>query len=284
MAWGLANLWKQGKEGGYSVRHGRKPRDGGADNLDSGPEEANVKPNFFEKAFPFLFPYGRGGLEDDRPTTLDFREHIRWCLRYHDRRFRKHETFPFVAFGIAQRQETLSSARLQMRRKTFNADAQIMASITEEMLEHAQQQEEDKVPITDPAIQLLRSHVHTSSGRIMGSDASRYRLRSQIWSTSLYMNPPSLWVTINPCDLHDPIAQVFAGEDIDLDNFISSAGPDKDQRAQNIANDPYAAAKFFHFMIRTILRTLFGVEASDYMVKSHPGIFGRVRAYFGTVE
>ena len=25
MLWGLANLWKEGKDGGYAVRHGQQP-------------------------------------------------------------------------------------------------------------------------------------------------------------------------------------------------------------------------------------------------------------------
>ena len=69
MLWGLANLWTEGHEGGYSVRHGRRPvSDFGqprwheveAENLEAD------RPNFFEKAFPCLFPYGCGGIEADR--------------------------------------------------------------------------------------------------------------------------------------------------------------------------------------------------------------------------
>jgi hypothetical protein len=99
------------------------------------------------------------------------------------------------------------------------------------------------------------------------------------------LNPPSLWITINPCDLHDPIAQVFAGENINMDDLAATLNaPSKEKRAQNIALDPYAAAKFFHFMIRTILRTLFGVETMQYQAKSGIGVFGSVTAYFGIIE
>ena len=90
--------------------------------------------NFFEKAFPCLFPYGLGGIEADREVTVSFSEHIQWALQYHDRRFRKHETFPFVAFGIAQRRQALTSARIQMHRNNFEKDARVMSSITLPML------------------------------------------------------------------------------------------------------------------------------------------------------
>ncbi len=62
----------------------------------------------------------------------------------------------------------------------------------------------------------------------MATDSGRYKMQTQIWSTSIAFNTPSLWITINPCDLHNPIAQIFAGEDINMDAFLASAGPNKD--------------------------------------------------------
>ena len=151
-------------------------------------------------------------------------------------------------------------------------------------LQQAQQEEETQNSISDPAVRLLRRHIYATSGRVMGSDQARSQLRSQIWSTCIMLNPPSLWITINPCDLHDPIAQVFAGEHIDLDKFDSLLGPSKEKHAENIASDPYAAAKFFHFTIQTILEMLFGVTISGNRVLSTNGIFGWVSAYFSVVE
>ena len=160
----------------------------------------------------------------------------------------------------------------------------MIASVTTAKLEAAKQEEEKGLPVSDPAVRMLKTHIHATASRIQGSDQARYRLRSQIWSTSAVFGPPSLWITINPSDLHDPIAQVFAGEDINMDKFMADQGPDKDQRAKNIADDPYAAAKFFHFTITTILETLFGVKVTPVQVKSGVGVFGCVTAYFGVVE
>jgi hypothetical protein len=53
-------------------------------------------------------------------------------------------------------------------------------------------------------------------------------------------------------DVHDPIVQVFAGEEIDMDHFISTAGPDAKRRAFNVANDPYAASTSFVRLFRII--------------------------------
>ena len=101
MVWGLSNLWKEGEEGGYAVQYGCKPvNDFGKPR--AGKDADPDRPNYFERAYPCLYPYGVGGPEADRPTSVDFRDHIKWALNYHDCHFGKHETFPFVAFGIIQ--------------------------------------------------------------------------------------------------------------------------------------------------------------------------------------
>ncbi|EMD32190.1 hypothetical protein CERSUDRAFT_99591 [Gelatoporia subvermispora B] len=151
-------------------------------------------------------------------------------------------------------------------------------------LKKAQDEEERNQPISDPAVRLLRQHIHATAGRVSASDSMRYQWCSQVWATSIALGPPSLWVTINPSDLHHPIAQIFAGEDIDMDAFLNTSGPNKEKRAKNIASDPYAASKFFHFMIHTILEVLFGITATPFQVKSQCGVLGRVSAYFGAVE
>jgi hypothetical protein len=96
--------------------------------------------------------------------------------------------------------------------------------------------------------------------------------------------PPSVWITINLSDLHDPIVQVLSGEKVDLDNFLSTLGPDKNKRARNVAENPYAAAKFFHFVISTILETLFQIKTTNFKINNGKGIMGFVTAYFGIIE
>ncbi|OCH89790.1 hypothetical protein OBBRIDRAFT_813030 [Obba rivulosa] len=202
--------------------------------------------NFFEKAYPYLFPYGCGGIEASCP--------------YYDHRFHLNPTFSFA----------LASAWIQIKRRTFEADARILSTITVEKLKKAQDEEDANQPISDPTVRLLRQHIHATAARIFGSD-------HQVWAMSVSLHSPSLWITINLSDLHDPVAQIFAGENINLDTFLKTA-------AKNIAADPYAAVKFFHFMIQTILQTLLGVEVTRFQVKSKCGILSRVLAYFGTVE
>ena len=151
------------------------------------------------------------------------------------------------------------------------ADAAVLSTITTTDLQTAAAEEAAGQRVASAAVRLLKQKVHATASRVMGSDASRVSLRSQIWSTSAWLNPVNVWLTINPDDLHDPVAQIFVGEQIDMDAFLRTAGPDGEQRAQNIAADPFAAAKFFHFMVRTVLETLFKIKVSPFQVKTESG-------------
>ena len=54
----------------------------------------------------------------------------------------------------------------------------------------------------------------------MGTDESCIRIHALIWGMCMMRGPPSIWLTINPADTQDPIAQVLCRQDIDLDHFV----------------------------------------------------------------
>lgn len=267
---------RYGHEGGYAVIHGAQPI----------PDLPGASKSFdaLAAAYPVLWPYGRGLYHDDRSRKIGFQEYIRWTLQYHDKRFRTHHSFPFVAFSIQQKQSALLSARIHMRRADFEADSDLLAELNLRDLQEAQVDEEKHRPIQNERVQRLRHHLFATSSHIMASGKMRASYRSQIWGTCLWLRPPSLWLTINPIDYEDPIAQVLAGENIDMDCFMDVIGPDASKRGRNMAKDPFASAAFFNFIVRTTLETLFGIHASKRQVESRMGILGHVNGYFGVVE
>ena len=138
---------------------------------------------------------------------------------------------------------------------------------------------------TNPAVRALREQLAAVRTIVKGTDESRQHVRSKIWGTNLVFNPPTLWITINPADTQDPIAQVFAGVEIDLDHFCDTAGPNSDQRAANVSEDPFSSAKYFHFIIKCVLEILFGITKKNCgRIHRDEGIFGKVQSYIGTVE
>ena len=288
MAHALANCTQVIQEEDYMIRRGsafvneyaRVDPVTGQRN-DGGPGDAN----HLLGTFPTLFPYGLGGFEIERQVNVPYEAHVRWALQYEDKRFRRDPHFPFQVFGVCQKRQVCRAACLQMKKGTYAQNQNLLSTITADDLTKASREETRGVPFSNPAIRALRSQLSAVKSKVPGSDESRVSLRGKIWGTNLIHNPPSLWVTINPADTQDPIAQVLAGADIDLDDFCNTAGPDGIDRATNMASDPFAAAKFFHVMIETILEVLFGIsKRRNGMIDRKEGIFGVVKSYVGTVE
>ena len=279
MSFALANLSDPLKEGGYVVRHSRHALD------DFGETVAHAGGrNPLAAAFPVLFPYGVGSIEASRTIKVGVKAHTQWALQYHDQWFATHHSFAFVLFGILQKRAAMRSVQLQMKRKDFERDTVAVASVTLADLKKAEEQEGCKQPITNPRVRTLQRHVITANGRVTGSDNARAQYRGMIWGTCLFLGGLTLWITINPADVHDPVAQVIAGQAIDLDKFNNLLGPDPNTRAEVIANNPYAAAEYFNFIIQAILEELFGISKHNSRVKTERGILGDVATYFGVVE
>ena len=117
----------------------------------------------------------------------------------------------------------------------------------------------------------------------MGTDESRIKIRSMIWGMIVRYGPPSVWLTINPTNTQDPIAQVLCGSDIDLDNFNAT---DHWLSDVAIASDPLASASFFHIMVWAVLGSLLGITGFNKHghIKREKGILGTIQGYIGTVE
>ncbi|KAF8224007.1 hypothetical protein L208DRAFT_1313974, partial [Tricholoma matsutake] len=153
-------------------------------------------------------------------------------------------------------------------------------------LKQASAKETGRVPFSNPAVRALRSEITAVRSNVMGTDKSWTQIRSKIWSTMVMKGPPSLWIMLNPSDMHDPVAQVFAGQEINMDAFVVTDGPDATNRAITIATDPFTAAKFFHSTIALVLRALFGIDAGKghKRIRRKEGIFSKIAAYIGTVK
>lgn len=54
----------------------------------------------------------------------------------------------------------------------------------------------------------------------------------------------TIFLTINPADIHSPIFLRFAGQKIDLNSITKDHFPNRSTREQLLINDPVAAAKF----------------------------------------
>ncbi len=161
----------------------------------------------------------------------------------------------------------------------------LISTLKPQDLIKASQEETRKVRFSNPAVQALRDQLGAVRMRVKGTDESRQHVRAKIWGMNLILNPPMIWITINLVDTQDPIAQIFAGVEIDLDKFCDTAGPDNNERATNIAEDLFSSAKYFHFIVKCVLEILFGItKKSSGRIDRKKGVFGKVQSYVGTVK
>ncbi|KAJ8517278.1 hypothetical protein ONZ45_g5520 [Pleurotus djamor] len=207
-----------------------------------------------------------------------------------DDRFRRDMHFIFQTFGVIIKRQVCHSACLQIKRSTYRRNADMLGCLTPQDLWEASHEEAAGKPFSNPAIKELRSHLSSTRARVMGTDEHRRSVRSQIWGCTVMNGPPSLWVTINPSDIHDPLAQLLCGEHVDMDHFEEDAGPEAFDHSLNIAANPVAAAQFFHHTVKCILADLFGIKEGSSRkggrgrIHRSKGILGTIRAYIGTVE
>ena len=242
----------------------------------SKPVNEYFNPKLLGGLYPTLFCYGHGVPENrSRLHEISLREHIRYLLSYNDRRFETNHSFIFVVFNILQRRDACFHAKLITTKPYFRSSAQEIQSLNSGDVETALKNISKRTYDTgsNKAINKLLNSIKTIGGRVMGSTYSRAALRTKIHSLIFYEDLPCIFLTLNPADIHSPIALYFAGVKLDLNNIKPELLLDAYKRAEIIASHPVATAKFFHVLITNILDTLI-----------MGGVLGPVKAYFGTVE
>ncbi len=242
----------------------------------SKPVNEYFNPKLLAGLYPTLFCYGHGAPEDQsRPVAINLREHIRYLLSYNDRRFETNHSFIFVVFNLLQRRDACFHAQLIATKPYFQASADEIQSLKSKDIEIALNNMSKKTYSSESnkTLNKLLHHIKTIGGRVMGSAYSRTTLRTRIHALIYNQGLPSIFLTLNPADIHSPVALYFAGVKLDLDNIKIEQLMNTYKRAEIIASHPVATAKFFNILISNIL---------DTMIMG--GVVGPIKAYFGTVE
>lgn len=191
------------------------------------PESDYDNPNLFPGMFPTLYPYGLGGFDlKARPDRLSMAAHVKYLLRQADRRSATHPNFMLIAFNIIQRREVCRQAKITVKRPGFQTVANKLVSITTMQVKDeiarmaAKNYEEGK----NDAVSLLMRNIKLIGGKAKGAFHARASMRNEIKSMIVAYGLPSVFITVNPSDIHHPIFLILAGADINID-IISSRFP-----------------------------------------------------------
>ncbi|CAF1523429.1 unnamed protein product, partial [Rotaria sordida] len=225
----------------------------------SKPVNEYFNPKLFVGLCPTLFCYGHGAPEDQsRPVKVNLREHMRYLLSYNDRRFETNHSFIFVVFNLLQRRDACFHVQLIATKPYFRVSADEIQSLKSKDIEIALDYISKKTYSSESssALNKLLHHIKTIGGRVMVLAYSRTVLHTRIHALIYNQGLPSIFLTLNPADIHSPVALYFADIKLDLDNIQMEQLMDNYKRAEIIASHPVATAKYFHLLISNILDTM----------------------------
>ena len=237
-------------------------------------------PSLYSSAFPWLFPYGLGSIDNvNKEIKLSSLLHKRFLLMYHDKRFQLDSLFSIFAFNHEQIKDSTTAGFIQTKHSNFqevcdrinNLDHKVLNDINDRYSKG-----EIVKPITDAEQSCFRliNDLDNIAEKVQGSLTSKKRMRNEIWSLVNFKGAPSWFVTFAPADNHHPLCLYFADTEERFVPKIRSSS----ERYRLIAQNPVAGARFFHFMVEMFITHVLGVDSVD------TGAFGRPSAYYGTVE
>ena len=230
-------------------------------------------PSLWLGAYPWLFPYGKGGPETQRKVKVGLRAYMKHLLKLADRKFSLDPSLKFHAFNVIQKRDVSYHTSLHVRRPQFNSTAARIDALNQESMEQLLQCVQNKTPITDPNLRALMDSLNSTGKHINGSPYQKSEYRKEIFGLMIQEGTPALWITLSPAVTHSPIFLQIAGYNVDISEIPAHA-----ERAKLVANDPVAAAMYFNEIIDAFTKYLLGYKDPD------GGIFGHPSAYYGMTE
>ena len=237
-------------------------------------------PQLFPSMMPWLFPYGLGGICNSKHTgSLSVKAHKKHLLMYHDKRFQMDENFPLIAWNHEQITAATTAGYLLANKAHFSEIIERLAYLDMNVLQDLINRlktggkAKPKNEMEEACYKLLND-VDIAGAKVDGTAGSKKDMRNQIWSLISYLGAPSWFITISPADVKHPICLYFADAKEEFKPEIMS----NEKAFQLIANNPVAAARFFHFICEAFIKEVLGFNSD------HTGIYGNIKGYYGTVE
>jgi hypothetical protein len=247
---------------------------------EENPQSLYNNPLLYPQMFPWLFPYGIGGIGNafhkGNISSLAHKGHL---LMYHDKRFQRDPHFPLIAFNHEQIKSGTTGGYLLTKKQSFplvadrlmNLDLDVLADVAKRLSDG-----ERVNPVSDAEKSCFQviSDLDYIGRHVKGSITNKKYMRNEIWSLISYKGAPSWFITFSPADNRHPICLYFADNKEEFSPEICAS----DDCYRLIANNPVAGARFFDFMVNTFIEHVLGVG------QSHPGLYGKTSAYYRTVE
>ena len=286
--------------------------------------------------FPYLFPYGVGGGDHPkRRRRITSRQWARHLINLADSRFQD-TSFIMAVHNMLLRADAVLKVglRVKFRRGVEVGHKEVEHALrglrSENVFAWLKERQANSLPGQVPDIPYAHADGHGNGddiGRRMGTIFNTVRAvgrnipgtilargqrRQEIKSMMLALGVPSLFITINPSEIHSRIMLYYAGKInescLDGNEELPVDYQSLRERARVAAKNPYAVAKFFKTIIDAFITALLGWsrpkidklkesknvamdndheedvshmhDDGDRKVKHNLGLFGTVKGYY----
>jgi hypothetical protein len=237
------------------------------------------------KAFPKVFPFGRGAFGDlGRTKKLGWEAHMKWMLQQSHGRFAAHEVFMFIIFNILQRRKICVGAKLTTSRGNLPKVAHLLRGMDYGSVHQTLTNDAESGPLhmlSDSTLRQLMESTAIANGLVRGSRQYISNRRNEIRGLFARFGGPKFFITINPDDRRHPLILSLRG-DINhrwRPTVTAQFARYCRLRSKVVADNPVLQAEFFDFIFRAVIEALFGFGR-----ESHIGIFGKVVAHYHIIE
>ena len=237
------------------------------------------------KAFPKVFPFGKGGFADpDRSKKLGWETQMKWMLQQSHGLFAEHEVFMFVVFNLIQRRKICLGAKLTTSRANLPKVARLLRAMDYRSVQQALTVDsgtEGINTLSDSVLRQLMESTAIANGLVRGSREYIRNRRNEIRGLFARFGGPKFFITINPDDVKHPLILSLRG-DISRrwrPTVTSEFAKYCRLRSKLVANNPVLQAQFFDSIFRAVTDVIFGFGRD-----SRIGIFGKVVAHYDIIE
>lgn len=249
---------------------------------EQNPQSIWNNPKLYPQMFPWLFPYGHGGVGQEVHNNVIGRDvHIHHLLGYHDKRFQRDAGFLIVQMNHQLIRQSSRGSFVSMKRGNFGRAAEaidkldpaVLLTIGERLKNGGRfvpRNPEEKRCAT------LMDQVDVFGTWVDGSLAKKKQQRGEIWSLINFRNAPTWFFTISPADAKHPLCIHWASNDVEFRPEIKGYK----ERQHLVTRNPVACAQFFDHIVRIFIKHLCGWSDDE----KKRGLFGIPDAYYGTVE
>jgi hypothetical protein len=184
------------------------------------PESIYDNHQLYPQMFPWLFPYGLGGIGNPRMRGL-VSETRQKCmlLMHHDKRSQTDARFVLIAFNHEQMKAGSRASFILAKRSNFLSITSTVSRIEPTVLmdiSRRLQARERVIPETkaEKLCFLVMDQIDYVGTSIQGSMAGRKNMRSELWSLIAYQGAPSWFITLFPVDNKHPLCIYWADKSL----------------------------------------------------------------------